>query len=576
MISALYLQSASPDPPLRIGVMVDGVETLRAFRQVLADIQASDFARLELVVVNRQPAAPPAPATGRLGRYLRVLRDSNRRRLALYALYQKFDQRHMHQPDPLEMVDCSDLLGGCPRLDVEPVTKRFVHRFPPEATAALRAYDLDVLLRFGFNILRGEVLECARYGVWSFHHGDNVYYRGGPALFWEVVEDNPRSGVILQVLTEKLDDGYVLCKSVFSTARGLWRSRNVFYPYWGSTHFVIRKLHQLHTEGWEAVKRQAAPPEPYRGRTAIYRAPSNAQMAKWLAPKLAWKLLARPFRRERRYHWRMCLRRAGGPRLLLGESRWTDYRWVPDAPGRFHADPFLLERAGQLWLFFEEYLYTERRGRIVCAPVGPDLALGETAVCLDLPYHLSYPLVFEHAGEVFMIPESGRNGTVDLYRAVDFPSGWKHEKTLFRGAAVDTTPLRHGGRWYFFTTLSEPPGNAAFGALFSAGELTGEWRVHPETPVSTDVRDARSAGAIVRVDRRLLRPVQDCSENYGRRIHIDEILELTPGTYRHRRLRAIEPDWEKGLEGVHTYGYAGGIEVLDAVRRVAAAADRPL
>jgi hypothetical protein len=36
---------------------------------------------------------------------------------------------------------------------------------------------------------------------------------------------------MLQVLTEKLDDGYVLCKSVFSTVRGLWRSLNVPYPY---------------------------------------------------------------------------------------------------------------------------------------------------------------------------------------------------------------------------------------------------------------------------------------------------------------------------------------------------------
>ena len=68
------------------------------------------------------------------------------------------------------------------------------HRFPPGAIAALLSHDLDVILRFGFNILRGEVLTSARYGIWSFHHGDNEFYRGGPPLFWEVVEDNPCSG----------------------------------------------------------------------------------------------------------------------------------------------------------------------------------------------------------------------------------------------------------------------------------------------------------------------------------------------------------------------------------------------
>ena len=36
--------------------------------------------------------------------------------------------------------------------------------------------------------LRGEI---ARHGVWSYHHGDNRFYRGGPPGFWEVMEDQP-------------------------------------------------------------------------------------------------------------------------------------------------------------------------------------------------------------------------------------------------------------------------------------------------------------------------------------------------------------------------------------------------
>ena len=565
MISSLYLHSPSQTKPLRIGVMVDGFETLSAFRQVLTDVQASDFARLELVVVNRQPAPPPPPAGNRLARYWRVLTNPDRRRLLLYALYQRFDDRRLEHPNPLELVDCTDIFSTCARMDVTPVTQRFVHRFTPEDVAQLRSYDLDVILRFGFNILRGDVLNCARYGIWSFHHGDNVFYRGGPALFWEVVEDNPQSGVILQVLTEKLDDGYVLCKSVFSTVRGLWRSQNVPNPYWGSTHFVIRKLHALHACGWEAVKAHAVPPEPYQGKTRIYRAPDNAQMLQWLAPKLAGKMLARPFRREKVYHWRICLRRADSPRLLQDASAgWSGYGWIKAPLGHFYADPFLIEHQGQVWMFFEDYAYAEKRGRIVCAQIEAGAPVGTSALCLDLPYHVSYPCVFAADGQLFMIPETSRKGAVDLYRCVDFPSTWKLEKTLFRGTVVDTTPLFHEGRWYFFTTFSEPPGNAAFGALFSADRLTGDWVLHPNSPISTDVRFARSAGPIHRIGNRLFRPVQDCSENYGRRIHIEEIVRLTPEAYESRRLHSIEPDWEKDLQGVHTYGYAAGMEVLDA------------
>jgi len=568
MISSLYFHSRSQAKPLRIGVLVDDFLLIKVFRQVLEDIASTDFARLELVVVNQQPQSTPKRHSSKLFLYLHLLKDPASRQILLYSLYQKFDQKRLPVSDPTGLINCADILGRLPRMDVAPITKRFVHRFPDEAIKVLRSYNLDVVLRFGFNILRGEVLKSSQYGVWSFHHGDNEFYRGGPALFWEVVEDNPCSSVILQVLTEKLDDGFVLCKSHFATERGLSRSRNVAAPYWGSTHFVVRKLHELHERGWEVVQQHAVPPAPYQGKTDIYRAPTNSQMLKWLVPKMASKLNSRlnPFRGEKLYHWRICLARTDSLRLLPGPtSKRPGYQWIPCPPGHSYADPFLLHHDGQLWLFFEDYLYGEKRGVISCAPVRSDLSIGAPTHCLDLAYHLSYPFVFHHDGEVFMIPESARNQSVELWRATAFPFSWKLEKTLFHGSLVDTTPIRHKDRWYFFTTITEPPGNAAFGALFSADQLTGQWTLHPRTPISTDVRYARSAGGIHALEGRLLRPVQDCSENYGRCIHVEEILELTPDDYRAQRLHTIEPDWEKGLAGTHTYGYCAGVEVLDAV-----------
>jgi hypothetical protein len=274
-----------------------------------------------------------------------------------------------------------------------------------------------------------------------------------------------------------------------------------------------------------------------------------------------------PLRRSKEFHWRMCLGRTDSPRLLTAGSatKRVDYRWIPSPRGHFYADPFLFEQENQLWLFFEDYDYEQERGTIKCAVIQPDLSIGTPVTCIDVPYHVSYPHVFRHGGEIFIIPDSSSTSSVELWRAIDFPSRWRLEKTLFRGPLVDTTPLYHAGSWYFFTTFEEPPGNPAFGALFTADTLTGEWSLHPSTPISTDVRYTRSAGPIQALDGRLLRPVQDCSDNYGARIHVEEILKLTAETYEQHRLHSIEPDWEKGLVGVHTVGYCRGIEVLDAV-----------
>ena len=75
-------------------------------------------------------------------------------------------------------------------------------------------------MRFGFNIIRGDILQTARFGVWSFHHDDEQKYRGGPPCFWEIVDGDPVTGVILQRLIDKLDGGIVLKKGYFPTHFG--------------------------------------------------------------------------------------------------------------------------------------------------------------------------------------------------------------------------------------------------------------------------------------------------------------------------------------------------------------------
>jgi hypothetical protein len=227
---------------LRIGLLLDGVKLSRFFAMIIEDIQASNFAKIELLVLRKASEKPPEPRRSGVAKAARHLLNPEFRKHALYNQYLRLDEQKKTSNHPLEQVDCSHLLAGIERLEVEPIGKKFVHRFPPEALETIRAKNLDVLLRFGFNILKGDILKAARYGVWSYHHGDNDFFRGGPPHFWELCEEAPLSGVILQVLTEDLDAGLVLCKSLFATEQTVSVSRNRFPAYWGSTDLVIRKL----------------------------------------------------------------------------------------------------------------------------------------------------------------------------------------------------------------------------------------------------------------------------------------------------------------------------------------------
>ena len=288
-----YLESPSNAPPLRIGLLADTPVLPACFAEMIRHILASNFARLEMVVYNgdelgRERAAPPHRSP--LRKALDTLRDHKLRRRLLYTLYERWDRKHIAESeDPLRPVDCTAMLRGVDSLTVTPIAKRFVHRFPADALGHIREKNLDVLIRFGFNILRGDILQAARYGVWSYHHGDNDFYRGGPPYFWEVYEANPASGAILQVLTEELDGGHVLCKGHFATQPGISCARNRVRPYWESSTFLIRKLQQLHQDGWERVASEMVAPTPYQGKTKIYTAPTNWQMVRWLGPALLRK-----------------------------------------------------------------------------------------------------------------------------------------------------------------------------------------------------------------------------------------------------------------------------------------------
>ena len=121
-------------------------------------------------------------------------------------------QIYFHQPKP-ELID---YLCTIPELYLNPKKKGFLDIFGKKETQKVKKYNLDILLRFEFRIIRGEILTAAKYGIWSFHHGDNSINRGGPAGFWEIVLKQPVVGVTLQQLKPELDGGYIIDKAFYS------------------------------------------------------------------------------------------------------------------------------------------------------------------------------------------------------------------------------------------------------------------------------------------------------------------------------------------------------------------------
>ena len=101
------------------------------------------------------------------------------------------------------------------------ISKSHLYKDFDQNISKINELKLDLIIRCGSGILKGQILNVTRYGILSSHHGDNRYYRGGPSGFWEVYNNSSESGFIIQRLNEKLDAGDVLARYNLVTEK-LW------------------------------------------------------------------------------------------------------------------------------------------------------------------------------------------------------------------------------------------------------------------------------------------------------------------------------------------------------------------
>lgn len=206
---------------------------------------------------------------------------------------------------------------------------------------------------------------------------------------------------------------------------------------------------------------------------------------------------------------------------------------VTDVPARFVADPFLLPGDDGWSLLFEVLNADRERGEIGLAR-SRDLVHWEyEGIVLRAAHHLSYPYVFRADGEILMVPESGADGSIGLWRATAGPHRWEQVSELLRGHDfADPSLARHGGRWWLWTTTG---GTSPVLRLYGSAALDHGWEEHPASPVVSDTGvSTRSAGRVLTLDDRLLRFTQEATASYGERVWASEVVELSPGSYRER------------------------------------------
>jgi hypothetical protein len=548
---------AAAGPPLRLAVLVDRLSLTVWQREVLEQLRTAGDTELVLVVVN--DATPETSSQQRT-------RPIDKR-----LFWRLYNNRWVaRQSSAVRDTDSAGLFDNAQTLHTTPVRRgHFSQYLRQETLDHLEAADIDVILRFGFGILRGKVLELPRFGVWSFHHDDERVIRGGPPAFWEVADGLATTGVLLQRLTERLDGGIPLARATFRTNLRSYPSN--------------RDRAALGAAGLPAVCARAArlgsldvSGTPTDSAAPIRHDPSNREMLRFLCRQAARAVSGQIKSIVHGQRWQVgTIESTADPLALFEHDVGTSIRWIDDKiENGYLADPFPQRRDGRAATMVEQF--DERTARGVISAVehrddGDHMHVG----VIDPGVHTSYPFLLEQEGELYCIPETWQLGRVEAWRSIEFPTRWeRHCVVLDDVPLLDPTIFRWENRWWLFGTRKDQGPDDALHAWHSS-EPFGPWTAHLLNPIKIDVTSSRPAGTPFTHDGALYRPAQDCSTGYGAAVMLNRVVRLDPTQFVEEPVQRLDAgtiggddDAKSTLDGLHTISRGGGLVAIDARRPV--------
>ena len=227
----------------------------------------------------------------------------------------------------------------------------------------------------------------------------------------------------------------------------------------------------------------------------------------------------------------------------------------------FQADPFIIEKADKLYVFYEAFSFRNSKGTLRCRILDRELTEIDDVKLEgfdDLKCHLSFPFLIHINDQLFMIPESSERKEVILFQSVEFPVRWKKIKVLISDTEVtDNVFLTINETCYLLSTTMD---NEII--IHSAENIYGQWqRIAPSLKVSN--HHHRGAGAPYLVDNKMYFLTQECTpETYGKSIYIKELVTLSNTVFDESLIEKINSSINHS-DGVHTLNFSNNYIVYD-------------
>lgn len=545
---------------MRIGILIREFEALANWELRIVDGILKDPSLELALLITDGRVGKDSPKTLK-SKLKKLLKSKNILGTLLFTFQRKIESSLFKEKLSVDKAKIIEELHKIDKIEVTPVRKGFLDIFGSSDVEKVKNHKLDIILRHEFNIIRGEILQASKYGIWSFHHADNSINRGGPPGFWEIVLNQPSVGVTLQKLTPELDGGFVIDKAFFNRHWSFVLTSTLILE--GSVSVLFKNIKKLQNGDF-------APSKSLVYSNPLYKIPKIGVMLTYLLQfysKISGKIIAK-------IKFKIFGIKYNCWTLFIGKGDFlnsTLFRLKPlELPkNEFWADPFIFNHEDDSYVFFENYDYKTSIGKISCGKIYKN-KLVDVVDVLEKDYHLSYPFIYKENDDIFLMPETSDNNRLEIYKCVKFPNEWELYTTAFEGEkVVDATFYKDkfNTKWLFVNKqmgFDFPEYSELFIYKVHSSDLK-DLESHKNNPVLINSEIARNAGPIFEHENEIYRPSQANIDGvYGRALNMNKIEALSLDTYIEKTVVRTYPNFHKGLIAMHHLHQSDGMFVIDA------------